>query len=484
MYSSFKIKEWKFYISLFFLVLTIKICFYNFLPQHTTPDSITYLNVAKNISQNHCVSISNPELGHCVPDWGGNQLLGYPLYLSLFNTDTNNFSPAILSQYILISFSIFYLCHTIYKYILPRKKLIIFIGIVLSLSPIQIGWSRSILTEAIVIPLLYIFFSEVVKSVKNKDISVVNWSSLLVVALFVRYELAFLCVAVPIICVHIYPWRVAVKKTITIAFFVSLPLVIWITRSYSMGLTFPPELKTAQSSITYPTGTALWFKTWANSSRDNPTFIWKVLGGKYSEISLSDKAFYNNEEKKQIITLVNILKKSDDKSIPYDIDNKFMSIAHERIERDPLQFWFKLPLTRIISMFTDVLYSNNLPIILSQKDGIELMDRVASINSISSIFSIIYDYPENTAVRAFLCSYKIMIYIVFMYTLFLIKAISKENRIYIYISMLISISSLLFTATFGISTETRYLLMTMLSMELSMVIILFNSPSLIIKTNK
>ena len=46
-------------------------------------DGTVYVAVARNILENACVSMSDPQSAACVPHWGGNQPPGYPAFIAV-----------------------------------------------------------------------------------------------------------------------------------------------------------------------------------------------------------------------------------------------------------------------------------------------------------------------------------------------------------------------------------------------------------------
>jgi len=341
----------------------------------------------------------------------------------------------------------------------------------LSISPFQIGWSRTILTESLVIPLTIFLFSEIIKALSQKKIDILPWSLILIFAIFTRYDMIVFCLAVPLVAFSIYSPKIAIQKTVLIGILVCLPLSVWVARSLSYDLRFPPNPATAINSVGYPSGIIAWSKTWSDSSIDNPTFIWKMNGAQYSLIHLSDKMYNNKEEKELIIKNFNNLKEFDGYTVPKHIDNMFAKLANKRIMNDPVNYWIYLPIKRVMAMISDLPYSNNLPIILGANESIKIQNRLSKAEKISDFFEIVIDYPNNTLTRVVLASYKIIIFSLFLYLFVTIKKSGIIESNLIKSSTVLSLASLLFIVIFGNSTETRYLLTPLVCMELTIMVI-------------
>src|SRR5471030_1939667 len=114
-----------------------------------TPDSSTYLTVAENIWSNLCVSRSDPASAACKPHWGGNQLPGYPAFIALaWRIGGKSLSAILVGQSIAASLAIGWLVHAVLAFT-RRRDMAFAAGLVLALSPLEIGYARALLTEAL-----------------------------------------------------------------------------------------------------------------------------------------------------------------------------------------------------------------------------------------------------------------------------------------------------------------------------------------------
>ncbi|WP_333873187.1 hypothetical protein [Methylobacter sp.] len=463
------------YIFIFLLIFLLNIIPFLLFPFIHTQDSATYLSVSDNILENHCVSRSTPSSHQCTPDWGGNQLFGYPLFLAVTRIfDHTNYTISVMAQYLLLVGAIFYFCSVLYSKLKLQFRKILVISMLLSWSPFQIAWASVLLTESIVIPLIIILFAEIIKSLITKKMQTITWFIILIIAVFTRYEMVIFCVTVPIVAFSIYSPTFALKKITIIGFLISMPLIIWGIRGAANGLPFPPTLAMGDNSLTYPKGTLAWFKTWKSSSHDDQN-IYKIFDGKYSSIRLPDKAFDNNHEKQVISDIMTTLAKQDGKSIPPPIDNLFAEIAKNRIDRTPLRYYLQLPITRIISMMSNITY-NSINLLPLSKQGRGLSDANITENSVSMAL----EHPSNTVILV-LSAYKIVLFLILGYLLVNFFKLSVINRTILLTSITCSCLSLLFILTFAISTEPRYLLSSLVVLEIAVIFILasiFPSPHL------
>ena len=138
----------QYYLYFFFsLFLIFNIFFIIFYPGESG-DSTTIKIVAKNILINSCISLSDPLSGKCLPHWGSNQGLGYPYIISLsYYFFGENLNPVRILQLIMHMLSIFFLIFQIKKFYSANTSN--FFIVFLFISPLTMGWHRSILTESI-----------------------------------------------------------------------------------------------------------------------------------------------------------------------------------------------------------------------------------------------------------------------------------------------------------------------------------------------
>ena len=133
-----------------FLLILIPRLTYILLFVSLTPDSYFYLDIAENISKGCGFAFTNAS-GNCELVVGG-YFPGYPvfIYLLKFLGLNNKSIPLIVS--LLQTFSIIYLLNTLIDIGLKGNKLFTF-TLLISFSPLSIGFSRFLLIE----PILYIF---------------------------------------------------------------------------------------------------------------------------------------------------------------------------------------------------------------------------------------------------------------------------------------------------------------------------------------
>jgi len=458
---------------LFFFIILTKLSLSVLLPIQGTADSIIYYTVASNITNNKCVSRSEVNTKECAPDWGGNQLFGYPLFLGLSGADSkSSLINAVLIQNLLLSLSIIYFLVIVSNRFKLNKRYTTLLGVTLTLSPLQLGWANSILTEALALSIIFLFLAETTIAIFDKKIKVIRWGVLLLFAFFVRYEFAVLCIAVPLLCFYSYNSKTALLKTVSIGLIVLLPTAIWVARSVSLGLPVPPKLAMVEPHLKYTEGFDRWFRSWSVKASDNPSVFWKVLRAQYSQVSIDDYAFNSEEQKKQVLKLFEVLIDYEGESIPDYIDKDFYIIGTENIENRSFAFYVLNPLTRLKNMFLDFSYDHRLPIRMTTKEEQAFNMRIKNASTIPDFMSIATVYPKKVIFITLIAVYKLAIYLFFAFLIFKVIKIEKKESYFIYCSLIIITSHLFFILAFTRSTEVRYSTLSILIIELCSLILL------------
>ena len=125
MYNFFNFKIIIFILTYFFLNLLLII----FFPIESG-DANTIKIIAENILLNSCISLSDPIGADCIPHWGSNQGLGYPLLVSItMYFFGENLNPIRYFQLFFHLLSILYLIYSLQKF--SEKKINFIILVIL-----------------------------------------------------------------------------------------------------------------------------------------------------------------------------------------------------------------------------------------------------------------------------------------------------------------------------------------------------------------
>jgi hypothetical protein len=290
-----------------------------------TPDSVTYLTVAQNIRENGCVSLSPPSTAECKPDWGGNQLPGYPLLLAIGGGSIHgrNFG-GLAAQNLLVSFSIAFFVFALVQWNM-RTSAVVASGLVLALSPLTLLWSRWVLTESLALASYLCVIAELIRCETRGRLRVFPIATLLGISLFVRYDTLLLALPVLVVAVHLHgPVRGMLRAGIaTCAALV--PLGIWVVRCVSVGLpALPSAISMAPSEL--PKGTIEFYQSWALTQSDLRDFLWPVLDGNYRQMRVRLDQF-DDDDRQSIEKLMQQLAQQEHAPISRDVDDQLHVIA-------------------------------------------------------------------------------------------------------------------------------------------------------------
>ena len=324
-------------------------------------DALVYLNVARNILENACVSMSPPASSACVPHWGGNQLPGYPVFIAVswFIFGEGNDSIRIAQTIVAVA-SILYMMKAVHV-LSGSRTATIAIGVILALSPVSVAWPRHIFTETLAIAVTVWLFAELIFSLGEKKLRIWQVALALAVAGYIRIDMLSLCLPVAVAGFMIHRPVVALRRGLVIALLMLVPLGGWSARSVSVGLGPLPKMVVVAENARVPAGVLAWGSTWSTNEYHLPTWAFPVFTLQYSTIDPPPEAFDNPVEEARVRGLVTRAAAYDGQELPVEIDDAFLQIARERNQRVPWRSWFILPLKRSALMWANIYTSGGFP---------------------------------------------------------------------------------------------------------------------------
>jgi hypothetical protein len=438
-----------------------------------SPDSQSYLIVAKNIFLNKCVSLSDPVSGECLPNWGGNHLPGYPAFIALFGA---NVSFVLLMQIAAYSVVCGYLVWAFCR--LWEKKVIVWaVGIILAISPLQIGWGRFVLPDLLAHTVFLWVVTELVLSIHRKQLRWFQLGLALVCAVFLRYDGILLTIPVAITGFWLHGVKAALARGLLIAVMIMLPLVSWWGRSVSLGLGMIPEQRFMFDGSYSPDGFRAWIRTWSSSLNQAGNAAYPVANKQYSRIQIDSDAWTKPSEKTQVLEWLRELHQFDGKDFPVYLDNKFKELANIKREERPFHHYVTLTALRATAFWFNPYYSFGLP-------GIELSERLsaddrrrARVGGLMEKLSIALSYPVATVGKVGLAVYRVVLFgFVIFAVIFVIKNPGNQNRCLFSALLAFGIFKVLLLS-FQASVDTRYLLSVFCAVEIFMAYVLARGRS-------
>ena len=359
---------------------------------------IVYRIVAENIYLNHCVSQSPPLSAVCAPHWGGNQLPGFPAFAALAWWLSAKSDLAILvGQSMLTGAAICWLMHAI-KQLTKSGRIALAAGLVTALSPVCLGWARSLNTEALAVATTIWVLAELFLSMAGKRLRILPLGIALACAAFIRFDNILLCFLVVPCAFAIYRPGEALRRGIAVAMVFAVPLLAWTARSVAAGLPLIPTVNIVASinpdgSVLFPVGVKKYYLSWLANATDQRTFSMPIYNGAYHELYVPDKVFDSELERRRVHRLISRLSELRNKPIPKDIDDEFGAIAAERYAHDPMRQIVWLPLSRLRTMWINPFYSWGLPIGFDRAEVSIAMKRRFDTGGANAILQAALDNP-------------------------------------------------------------------------------------------
>ena len=427
-----------------------------------------YSTVAENILSGCGVSLSIPGEGECKPHFGGNQGPGYPAFVALIWWLGGHSDMLIRVVQAMIGITV--IVYTVRAVLLYTSsfKIAAIVGIVLALSPLEVAWPRYLQTETLAMAGTLWVFSELLLSLHESKIRILPLSVALIITTFIRLDAVLLVLPIATTVFIIYKPYQAIKKGLILAVLFSLPWGGWLARNHMSGMeNIFPLAMTAPNNAESPNGYLKWLWTWSTDTYHNTNSLWPVTRFNYDSIGIDERAYYTIEEKNKVSLLLSELKQYTGKPFPKHIDSQFRIIAEKRTFERPLEVWVLNPIKRSISLWSNIYSSfgwpTELPSSFSKQVRIDI-----SRNGVIAAIPLILEYPVQAAGKIIVNGWRVVVIFLFIASL-LISRNDKVCRDILLLSLAFILARTLFSG-FGNYVETRYTLMQMPIMEISIII--------------
>jgi len=352
----------------------------------------------------------------------------------------------------------------------------IFIAILLASSPLMIAWPRYIQTETLSLAATIYLLAEIILSLSIKKIRIISISLALIFATWIRLDNIFLTIPVAVSVLYIHGFRSGIIKGILIATILSSTWGLWTVRNIIVKLpNLVPTDMVMQDGSRSPSGYLKWTKTWITHEYERPGALWGINRKNYLPIDIPDRAYESNEEKKQIELLINKLVLLNGQEFPIEIDNEFERIAQLKKTDSPLQYWIIYPSIRAIRMWTNPFSSFGWPNEMPDS-GLSKNERLAAAKgSINILKKKAIEYPVHAISKAFNASYKLVLMILLIFSVFNLYKLKKGNPLFALNIVTISYMASR-TLFFSLSSnfETRYMLTTIPFIEILVCLYIFS----------
>jgi 4-amino-4-deoxy-L-arabinose transferase-like glycosyltransferase len=131
---------------------------------------------------------------------------------------------------------------------------------------------------------------------------------------------------------------------------VLLPLVPWGMRNWHTFHVFQPLAPryATDPGETVPLGFQRWFRTWAIDFASTEDVYWNYNGAAVEIGDLPSRAFDSDDQYTRTDALLHEYNETDNASP--SLDDRFSSLAKERIQADPIRYYLALPIARLLNM--------------------------------------------------------------------------------------------------------------------------------------
>jgi hypothetical protein len=415
-------------------------------------DTQVYELVASNILHNGCVSLSPPTGSACVPHWGGNQLPGYPAFISaawaLFGQ--NEFGVRFLQGLIAAAAAVW--AGACAGRLAQNRRVGVAVALLLGLSPLGLPWSRFELTDALTIAATQWVAAELLLALHLRRLRPVPVAIALTVAVLLRYDSVFLALPVALTA-----WaarrdvRDAMLRLALIAALCAVPPGAWWVRSVLAGLPAVPDVAVMPDGGPTPAGYIRWGNSWMIDQYEYPAWNYPIYARMYSLLSIPDHAYLDEHERNEVAALLAELRPYEGRPMPDHIDAAFAALAARKYEREPTRHYVALPLRRAAIMWADPRYSGGWPVSVNDAAG-------------KSAAQLLVANPLAATVKVGGALYRTLL-LVTAGALLAVRRIAWARPLLLF-SIAYAAAQTVFHVAFGL-VETRYLLSAVSFLELA-----------------
>jgi hypothetical protein len=464
---------WWLIVAIFVAALAPRLALIGLFPQ-AYGDAGIYLTVARNIFQNLCVSMSDPATAGCAPHWGGNQLPGYPAFISLvWFVQGESLTAVRITQALAATAAICWMAFALGR-LTNSRPVVLLAALILALSPVAIGWPRHLFTETLALATTTWVFAELVLSLADRRLRIIPLALALAAAVFVRYDGIWLCLPTALCAFLLHPPAIALGRGMILALLMMLPLAAWSVRSISAGLPAIPSLATANQEVQLPLGYLEWGGTWSVSEYQLASWAFPVYNRRYSAIYVDASAFDGPEERARVESLLARMVVWEGKPLPQDIDAAFAALADERKARNPARRWFWLPLKRAAVMWTNPYSSSGWPAAAELDADVPASElKLLVEEGMAGAFRLVFKYPVLAAYKALTAGYRWLIctLIAILLVLSWTSPALREARFLLWLAVAYAMARTGFFSFF-FANSTRYIIECVPGLEVAAVVCL------------
>lgn len=335
-----------------------------YFAQSDAGDTPTYELFATNILRNCGLSFSDPGSTECVPTSGG-YFPGYPAYIAfIWLLFGKSVYPVLIGQLGCYLLALNWLLVAIMR-LTNNRKAVLVVGMLLALSPLQVGWFRFVLTEPLAIAAATWFFAELIISVVDRGLRVYHLALALSVSIFIRPDTVLMVFGIFLVSIYIHGFRDSIKYILMVVLLTSIPVSGWLIRN--LMIDHAPLRMTTDAAPKAP-GYFKWLDTWLVSEHERADANFPVWRAEYSKIKIHRSKFVPDSELSKAQLLVAELSAHDGEKFPAYIDKQFQELAEQKISSRNHFSQLEIYATRVYYLLFNPFSSWGLPVEIKNID--------------------------------------------------------------------------------------------------------------------
>ena len=376
-------------------------------------DTPTYELLAENILRGCGLSFSEPTSTSCILASGG-YFPGYPAFIALnwFLFGHSNI-PILLFQLGCYLLSLYWLLNALGK-LTNSRKIVLSVGMLLAISPLQIGWFRFVITEPLALAASTWFLAELVISVAIGKIRTYQLALALSISVYIRPDTILMSVGVIAVALSIYDLKNAVKQILIAGLLTAIPISGWMIRNLTIG--HAPLTMSSEVAPKAP-GYFFWLNTWVVNEYERADANFPVWRSEYSKIDLHHSKYVSDDERKAAQSLIQELSTMDGKPFPKDIDKKFEELASMKIETRNHLMPYTIFVERAGWLLFNPFSSWGLPLEIKDINKPSLKDAIVGFD-LNRTMSLLNGYKSIISGKIITFFYRLIIFISFFLIVF------------------------------------------------------------------
>jgi hypothetical protein len=335
------------------------------------------------------------------------------------------------------------------------------VGMLLALSPLQIGWFRFILTEPLALATATWFIAELINSVSQKKLRAFHLASALSAAIYIRPDAILMAFGAILVSFYIYGNRSSFRNIAIFIALTSLPVSGWMLRNILVG--HSPLSMTSEASPK-ASGYFMWLDTWVTNEYERSDASFPVWRGSYSDVKLHSSKFVIESELDKANELVQQLSAFDGRQFPEYIDNQFKELSLQKISSRSYLTYFEIYSKRAAFLLFNPFSSWGLPLELNGIDR-SIAKNVIGRFEMSEMIEFFGDQIFVILGKLIGFAYRVVIFLVFFFltTVAIFSSLKRlqwnlhfEMRVFILATSAVVFLRVLFFV-FILGLESRYL---------------------------